>query len=352
MKTLYLSVALSVSASLSMAQIVLKDNHTPVFNGSYQLQTPSSTSTDFDFEMSDAEDVTWDMRNTGMKKLDNDIIYDSPVGTKYGSLFTEATLAGSTTAAADEGIYDYYSFNNQQLNQLGFTHWLQSFPTIYTAPFKFDKPLTKLKFPMTFKDSFYSETTYKGAIYAVFGEDNDTDSLIGWMDRKTVVDGYGTLVMPDNTVHKVLRLYIEVSRYDSIFSDTSHRITAYTSKYYEFHSEEYAEPMVTAYLHNGVVASVQAIDPANSTKVLGLGLSSASPYVAVYPNPSSQSIRLDCKEASSVDIYNANAQRVLSIRITNGQTVDVSTLPRGLYSLLIKDLDDAPIAQARLIKVD
>jgi len=61
----------------------------------------------------------------------------------------------------------------------------------------------------------------------------------------------------------------------------------------------------------------------------------AAGRVEVYPNPASETLRIDCLEADEIQVYNALGQLVKVVRGTN--EVNVSGLPEGLYLLRITD---------------
>lgn len=59
--------------------------------------------------------------------------------------------------------------------------------------------------------------------------------------------------------------------------------------------------------------------------------------VEVYPNPASETLRIDGLEAAEIQVYNALGQRVKEVHDLN--EVNVSDLPEGLYLLRIKDAE-------------
>ena len=59
--------------------------------------------------------------------------------------------------------------------------------------------------------------------------------------------------------------------------------------------------------------------------------------VKVYPNPASETLRIDGLEADEIQVYNALGQLVKVVRGTN--EVNVNSLPEGLYLLRITDAE-------------
>jgi hypothetical protein len=59
--------------------------------------------------------------------------------------------------------------------------------------------------------------------------------------------------------------------------------------------------------------------------------------VEVYPNPASETLRIDGLEAAEIQVYNALGQRVKEVHGLN--EVNVSGLPEGLYLLRIVDAE-------------
>ena len=59
--------------------------------------------------------------------------------------------------------------------------------------------------------------------------------------------------------------------------------------------------------------------------------------VEVYPNPATETMRIEGLEAVEIQVYNALGQLVKSIQNTN--EIDVSGLPEGLYLLRIADTE-------------
>jgi hypothetical protein len=54
----------------------------------------------------------------------------------------------------------------------------------------------------------------------------------------------------------------------------------------------------------------------------------------LYPNPASDVLNIELKEAATIKIFNSNGQAVISQAVSNNQ-VDISSLPSGLFNMMI-----------------
>lgn len=349
MKTLYLTLALCVTfAGPSFAQIVLKDNHHPEVGSSFETRFGEASQGNFDLAKSDVTE--WDLRTLKLSNNKAEQVFVAPGDTKYSSQFDKATLAMGSPAGATNGIYNYYDVNQKQLEYHGYISSVYTLDGTLTYPVVFDKPMATLKFPLNYKDSFHASASYTSTTLRVFGEEGEIDSVFGRLSRITEVDAYGTLVMPDNSVHEVLRLHIQESKFDSIVSDTGYRISSYDNSWFEYHSPEYAQPLVIAYMSAGDVEVVGALDPSKSTKIVGLS-PIVTNQITLYPNPAGNTIRIESENAASVDIFNLNAQLVTNIQVINEENIDISSLPNGVFTAILRDSADKVLGRSRLIKM-
>jgi len=349
MKPLYLAAMLSVAiASPSMAQIQLEDNHFPVIGSGFEMQFSDPNPKDFGLADSDAN--AWDLRTLKLSVITNHQGYVAASKTKYSSEFGQATLAAGSAAGATNGIYQYYASTQKQLEYHGYVSSVFSLDTTYTYPIVFDKPISTLKFPLTYKDTFHTSSTYSSITKRIFGEEGETDSVFGKISRIVQADAYGTLLMPDQSVHQVLRLHIQESKYDSVVSDTGHRISAYDNSWYEFHSLEYALPVVTVYMNNDQVSSIALLDRSKSTKIVGI-----NPYLLsdtrLYPNPASNVLLIENEHASNIEIFSIDGTLTTTVPVNNKAQVDISFLPTGLFLVVLKNSENQVCGRSQLVKM-
>ena len=77
------------------------------------------------------------------------------------------------------------------------------------------------------------------------------------------------------------------------------------------------------------------------------------PEVTIYPNPAADYIVIELEtgfDAANVVIYNAQGQMMLIENITNNYSININTLPAGLYNVHIMNNNATLIAQQQFIK--
>lgn len=348
MKTLYLTTLFGlVFLSYTKAQITLGNNHHPTQGSGYEMQFTDHGQSDFDLT-SDAT-TSWNLGNLKLSGSSNYIGYVKAKGTKYDSKFSAATLAAGAPSNANNGIYQYYGLGKDQLEYHGYVSNVFTIDSVYTYPVAFDHPLISLKFPLNHKDSFSSSSTYKSLTKRPFGEEGEVDSVFGHISRNVKINGFGIMTMPNKSSHEILRLRIQENKRDSIVSDTGYTISEYNRTWFEFHSAEYALPLVTVYLHNDQVSAITTLDLDKSTKIVGLPSIPEAPE-SIYPNPASNHISIEFENASSLEILSLQGQVMGAIQVNGKTQADLSFLPSGVFIAIFKNEDHQTIGRTRLVK--
>ena len=95
------------------------------------------------------------------------------------------------------------------------------------------------------------------------------------------------------------------------------------------------EDLDDIYLHFDDV-KVYTKEPDSTGVAPGGILQASDPVAAVYPNPASSTVTIDCSAPAEAVIYAANGMEALRVRCRAGRNeVDVRSLPQGVYHLVV-----------------
>ena len=218
---------------------------------------------------------------------------------------------------------------------------------------KFNDPVQMLKLPLT-NGSANIDGGYFG-IKESFGEPPfviEAD-IKTYFNRSYIVDGYGTLKMPDNKDYDVLRLRIveadsTYSKLTSPFGNET-EIDVEHSYYYEFWAEGFGQPLAKIEVdsaHNDTSLYFEVLDMGKTS--VGRQTVKTSDF-AIYPNPAQDQVFLQGTEQAAqfsvVDIANKEVLRVNA----NNSAVNISELPSGIYMVQMLSADGSVLGTEKLM---
>lgn len=107
---------------------------------------------------------------------------------------------------------------------------------------------------------------------------------------------------------------------------------------------------------SGVIAETPLIDQLNNTFCNYSGVlatvETSAPDVTVYPNPGSDKIWLNMNTVNEVDISFTNimGENVMQVSISNGESIDISELPNGVYFIEMNSIQPQQFTKTKFIK--
>ena len=273
------------------------------------------------------EGAFWDFSNAESSGMDSVNIID-PNNTPYNSSFTESNLCFKT---GDK--YYYYTIDSHKYTFDG-----EYNGTILYQGDGMDSELL-MKFPFTM------ENKYKDTFTSSY-------NLGGFVDyfRKGLsiveVDATGTLVLPDSTIEKVVRVHIQETFYDSIVGLDLN--TEYKADTYNWYQEGDFLPLVSYskftnlllgtttytvyYQRNPIVNSINKV-PEEAHKL------------SIYPNPTNGIVNIKInsnltKQAVQIQLVSIDGRVLSSRKVSYSENgyyrLDYSSMAKGIYYIIIK----------------
>lgn len=267
---------------------------------------------------------TWNYGSMQINSASTTINYVAPSSTPYGSSFPSATMATSDGS----GMYGYYTTSSSALNLAGVANSQTTLPysnseLISQYPFAYSNTVT---------DAFYSSYT------------SNSIPAIRSGNVTITADGAGTLILPSGS-YPVLRVKVV-----QLFQDS---IIGFYNAYYNFvsyywYSASQKFPLLTYNVLTTTVFSTPNTARAVyvNSAVAGVG-ENFSPVsgVNLFPNPSSTQSQLDFTLAQpenvSIVVRDMTGRNVMEIQKGEldagiySETLDLSTLPKGIYFVSI-----------------
>jgi hypothetical protein len=156
-------------------------------------------------------------------------------------------LQADTQTLIQFDISDLKRFQRKTAQQLQETFF--GFTVDFGSPIEavvvYQTPDTVLKFPMAYEDAHTSEITWMLDLAAT-GMDIQ---YVSHQSRTSTVDGWGTLITPYDTLYDVLRVRAEISRNDTLTTDTLTIPINVTQVEYSWYNTAYGLPVMIA---NGI----------------------------------------------------------------------------------------------------
>lgn len=284
--------------------------------------------------LSPGTDLYWDFSGV-IEHQTNTITPIDPTTTNHASAFTNSNLAFGTIEFAG------YAINNtNEYAMLGFGGYIAELDA--DIEMVYSDADTIIVFPVNYGDSRYSDaygSTYATVTVPDLGE---TDvRLSESIFRTQEMDAWGTATTPHDT-YEVLRVQEYEIKIDSAFAiifgfesyqedystfDTTYRYSFYTNDAtikYPLLEVEY-DPIADTIIETKWITFM----PDNTNKLI-----STSEQISIYPNPSSDFVNIETKEAIiNVNIINTQGK---VIKTSSEKTIQISDLPSSIYFIEVK----------------
>lgn len=334
MKKQLLFTALLIS-SVSQAQSLTQANE-PII-GDTKTMHVCDTLTD-PYSTTTGTGVTWDYAQIlGMGGQTQIIEIVDPALTAYASSFPTSTKAFSIQGS----LTNYFNSSMTDRVSQGFVYEEPNFGTVL-AQFDTDNQTT-IQYPFAngdyFTDPFSGQLTFD--FNGVPQNPTCTGNSYAW------IDGQGTLLLPNlTTVSNVIRYKI----IDTVFTQVVFVVPLdieFIRTQYEYY--DVANSALPVFIHSSVmIQQAGATTPLMSqTMVLSsvdpsadLGIEENTSLFNVYPNPTEGLINFkgDFAENASAVIFDQTGRQVAGVSsLTNSQTVDLSSLNKGIYLVVIEN---------------
>ena len=318
-------------ASPTFAQIIIDQSDMPSAGNSY-VRANGNLLTDLDFTQT-GEDQTWDyssLESTGLNTTNCISISEAPF--LYQFLFNNPLSPNyqATYAVAGEGIDlglgftldEFFQFNKVSataLSAVGYGATLSGVPVPSGT-----NPIDVIySLPMTMNSTHqnYSEWLI---------EVPETATYQLKQTRSYVVDGYGTLILPDGE-YEVLRLTMNIEALDSIYINQFNfgfEIPRNTVEYHWLSLDE-GLPVLQVNSLLGTTSSISY----KTNDVPDNILQQNKSRISIYPNPAQNSLFIDQAEmGSSYEIIDLQGRKVSAGSIDAELFhIDLSALSSGSY---------------------
>lgn len=227
-----------------------------------------------------------------------------------------------------ENSHSYYKTSTEEYSNVGFGADVNGLPaSVRNIPVD-----VIYEFPLNYGDE-YSGFSSRELDLPTIGY------YYGEQDRNTVVEGYGTLLLPGELSYEVLKLRVVLTGADSLYSEQTgfgFNIPRPEQVTYSFVSTEEVRPVLEVTVSDvATFARFRADDPALGLQRLLL------PRARLYPNPTSDVLVVDGEDLSglSARIIDLSGGTVQADYLNSGRqiTLDLSALETGHYLLELSD---------------
>lgn len=173
----------------------------------------------------------WDF--TYLKPIDTTrLYYMKPDETPYASFYPEANVA----MTADNLVFDYFNFSDEAYYSLGSMGYNADNGTSKMT--RYGKPEQVLRFPLINGVDFESKNTRTSLYIGRFRVDQHIES-------RSVVDGYGTLMLPGMTYKDAVRTVQTAEWRDSISKDGRFMLQIQSELKYQWFVNGVSAPLLT-----------------------------------------------------------------------------------------------------------
>lgn len=337
MKKILLALSFVVPFGLS-AQITITKNHLPL-GGDILNQENATFNGTFDEGDTGANQV-WNFDESNLTLSGNfqqqecvdisttpfayQIFFNSPFDSEHNSDFALglASIGGSTQGlpVTLEDIYSYYQNNNSRYAIVGVGATVSGIPIPQQA-----SPVDVVyDYPVAFGDLHTSISEQVIQIPTLgYRKTNQT--------RVNEVDGWGTVNF-FGTSYNAIRVKTTINAADSVYVDLlgfGFQFDRPEAIEYKFLVHEFMVPLVqvnyTAGANTGVLVAAQPVSVVESS----------APQFAVFPNPTSDYLTVQWKNAINIPfvVFDMQGKRVMEGQFSDNTQIEVSTLSNGLYFL-------------------
>lgn len=334
MRTTLLVAYLAFASALS-AQIVISEDDMPAVNDTLRYRTTLATGVDVDFT---GAGVTWNMStlapqlegadtmvSVGSTPLLYQLYFNNPfLYPQNRANFAVKGVDFSLMAFSLSDVYDYFRADANGFFNVGFGANLNGLPTSVRR-----QPIDRIyAFPLEFGDTDVSNSSFNVSVptFLYFGQDQV---------RTTVVDGWGTLILPADTF-EVLRVKSTLQRTDTIFVNqvgTGFRIPEPETIEYKWLAAGMGKPVLEVIAIGGVPVTAEFYyEPED---VITSVATAARTDLRVYPNPALGEVFVSIASAGRLVLRDIAGRVVLerNVQAAVVERIDVSVLAEGSYIL-------------------
>jgi hypothetical protein len=279
---------------------------------------------------SGGKDQTWDFSLLKFEKPFTGFIKVSDY-TNYQKAFPQ-----SNTVLAEFNSLFYLKVTNNEIDQYGYIS------TDGRSKISYSLPFVKMKFPFAYGD------IYSGSIIGIYEE---SGSISGDITGTYTVeaDGYGKLILPDNTIFDdVLRVKTSKS-YDNILATATQHVDLVT---YRWYNSVHRYPILVLTKYKTSTGGEESINYQAAYNSDAIKLTNASEYsisdanLTLFPNPAisllNMSLDLPVSENLNIEIYDVEGRQIKSFNLnyTKGTTnynlsKEIDGLRPGSYVLKV-----------------
>lgn len=315
MKRVLLLVLCLTQLCISAQPTLTGANTNPQVGETFSLQAIA-----YESEGSAGANVTWDFSDIVPSGTTYNFDFVVPSSTPYVSHFPEATVAYEFS-----GSYDYYLADANTFTRLG---------AQTSTLLDYANPQDHLRYPFTYN------STYVDTFSGTFVSGGVTYDRSGTFTSEA--DGYGTLILPDDTLTDVLRIK-SIEEYTDLYtiSGIPGSIT------YMLEASRWFKPgihySVLSFTHfESSISGPQLSGAYLNPTTVGMQETQAKNFsMSVSPNPASSNatvyIEVKQREQVEVTVLNALGQQVATLENgmlspgTYNYSMDVQDFPRGVY---------------------
>lgn len=316
--------------SVASAQSLTQTNE-PAIGASLSMFVCDSSY--LNYESTNGTGVTWDFSDiTGYESVPSKMItVEAPATTDYDPA-TKVTVI-------DGLISTYWTSSSTARTSQGFVYSDQSVGDVEVKLSTDDEKVAD--YPFAFGNSFTD--AYEGTLYN--GSLTPTGAVPCTGTATAEIDGQGTLVLPGNvTLSNVIRYkVVESSNATVSLGPVTLDITVVRTQYDYYDINNSSLPVFTHLqieaLNNGSAlnSTTLVLSSVEPEVLVGLSDNAKNDFV-VYPNPTQGKITLKgdfASNASAVVVDQAGRVVVSVESLNNGTTLDLSSVQKGMYSVVI-----------------
>lgn len=271
--------------------------------------------------------VIWDFHELQMTTITDTMHFDTCSNTPACGFFTGSNIAAGTPT----GGYAYYNTSAS-----AYVHTGAYEPGVYGDTIVYSGD-TLLRYPLTYNNSF-------GNNYTAINYISDGITAYDTGMQTVTCDGYGTLILPTDTVQNVLRIHALQTEKDvtnGIFHITYDKYYWIAPGYHNFLMQvEYYFCAETQFHDTAVSYSIRPSSPASVANV------NTPPTLHCYPNPAKDLFNIDFSlshsQTASIVLLDMMGRQVATIANNHYQagvhqlSYNVSSLPAGIYLVRIQ----------------
>lgn len=330
-----LLVATLAFVSSGSAQVIIGEDDMPAVNDTLRYRTTLATGVDVDFT---GEGVTWNMStlapqlegadtmvSVGSTPLLYQLYFNNPfLYPQNRANFAVKGMDFSLMAFTLSDVYDYFRADANGFFNVGFGANLNGLPTSVRR-----QPIDRIyAFPLEYGDTDVSNSSFNVSVPTLlyFGQDQV---------RTTVVDGWGTLILPADTF-EVLRVKSTLQRTDTVYVNqlgTGFRIPEPETIEYKWLAPGMGKPVLEVIAIGGVPATAEFYYEPD--EVITAVAAAQRTDLRVYPNPARAEVFVPVATTGRLVLRDIAGRIVLERNVQAGalERLDLSGFSEGSYLL-------------------